>query len=382
MNLLAKRQVAEPAGSSRYIKMKKLLFLFAFLPAFLLADGTEIEGDATIDSGSLILKSGAKTGTISLDTTNSELDVSTNVNVSGVIEAVTGDIGNIGLAGETITINTVLPGDGFIFKDPGGVEVAKWLKGTNLFNLWVSTAGSWPASGRMSFSTLPNENADITFNGNNSGFSLRESSVTFDSGSDDPILDWVTDGYLRVANGTFTVSEKLIVGTSTAHNLNVSQSGAAVFAGSKAGFVYTEISTVSNKTETAIAASDTPVQIVTFGANGDSLNATPDHTNDHITIVKPGCYFVAVSATINSGAGAASKFEMTVQKNNGNAEVGALHCNRNLAGGGGVAGVISMSGLAPGLVANDTIEVWIENETNTVNYVIEDITLTLFQVGG
>jgi hypothetical protein len=34
------------------------------------------------------------------------------------------------------------------------------------------------------------------------------------------------------------------------------------------------------------------------------------------------------------------------------------------------------------LAVDDTVEVWIENETNTENYVVEDITLSLFQLGG
>ena len=156
--------------------------------------------------------------------------------------------------------------------------------------------------------------------------------------------------------------------------------GDFIFVGN-GGLCFAEISVVSNSTETAIAVAGTAVQVTIFNTDGPSNNATPDHTNDHITITKAGMYFIAVSATVNSVSGLSSKFEMTVQKNNGAADVGALHCDRNIAGGGGVAGVISMSGLAD-LAAADTIEVWIENESNTANYIVEDITLTVMQLGG
>ena len=90
--------------------------------------------------------------------------------------------------------------------------------------------------------------------------------------------------------------------------------------------------------------------------------------------------FISVSATINSVAGAASRFEISVQKNNG-ASIIIPHADRNVGGGGAESGVISMNGIAD-LALNDTIEVWIENETNTQNYIVEDIGINVIQVGG
>jgi len=147
-----------------------------------------------------------------------------------------------------------------------------------------------------------------------------------------------------------------------------------------AGLAYGEISALDNSTETTISVAGTKVQVTIFDTNGASNNTTPDHTNDHITITKAGHYFVAVSATVNSIAGAASRFEITVQKNNGSGAI-IPHVDRDLAGGGGESGVISMSGIAD-LAVNDTVEVWIENETNTQNYIVEDISLALIQIGG
>jgi hypothetical protein len=108
---------------------------------------------------------------------------------------------------------------------------------------------------------------------------------------------------------------------------------------------------------------------------------TPANATDDVTVDKAGDYLINVSATVNSVVGAASRFEMTVQKNNGTALMGALHADRNISGGGGNSGVISISGIAA-LALTDTIEVWIENETNTQNYIIENITLSLVRLGG
>jgi len=144
------------------------------------------------------------------------------------------------------------------------------------------------------------------------------------------------------------------------------------------GILYGEISVVSNTTGTVIAGAGTPVQVTIFDTNGESRGMTPDHTNDHIVINQDGNYFVAVSATVNSVGGGGSRYEMTV-RNKGTA-IGALHCDRNMAGGGATSGVISMSGHVT-LKGSDMIEVWIENETGGEDYLIEDITLSIIQVG-
>lgn len=148
----------------------------------------------------------------------------------------------------------------------------------------------------------------------------------------------------------------------------------------EAAVAYGEISAIGNTTATTISVAGTPVQVTIFDTDGESNNTTPANGTDDITIDTAGTYLINVSATVNSVAGLGSRFEMTVQKNNGASAVGALHCDRNIAGGGGQSGVISMSGLAA-LSLNDTVEVWIENETNTANYVVENITLSVLRVG-
>ena len=124
------------------------------------------------------------------------------------------------------------------------------------------------------------------------------------------------------------------------------------------------------------------VQIDTFDTNGASNGMTPDHTNDHITASKSdGMYMCTVSMSISSTGGSAYQIGTSVWKNNGATEFANLHSHRNMGGGSGDAGSVSMSGIID-VAFNETIEVWIWNETNTNNIIIEDVTLTLIQIGG
>ena len=162
---------------------------------------------------------------------------------------------------------------------------------------------------------------------------------------------------------------------------NLIVAGDMYFSGSGSGLVFGEINVVGNSTETAIVDQNVYVQITIFDTNGESNNVTPDHTNDHNTIVKAGIYFISCSITLNSVSGSGSTAEIEVKKNNGASRVGSLHVDRTLSGGGTESGAITITGFAD-LAVGDTIEVWIKNETNTQNYIVEDITLSLIQFGG
>jgi hypothetical protein len=50
------------------------------------------------------------------------------------------------------------------------------------------------------------------------------------------------------------------------------------------------------------------VQVTAFDTNGASNLMTPDHTNDHITVIAPGDYLCAVSIGADSQAGSAATF--------------------------------------------------------------------------
>lgn len=157
--------------------------------------------------------------------------------------------------------------------------------------------------------------------------------------------------------------------------------GDVIFVGSGSGLSYAEIYVSDNSTQTAIATQNVWVQVTIFDTDGDSNNCTPDNTNDHITITKAGHYYINVTASTLSGTGAAFDGEFEVKLNNGTVDLEDIHTDRDLTGGGGDHGSISMAGLH-NMAVGDTIEVWVRNKTNTTNVVFEDISLTTFQIGG
>ncbi len=140
-----------------------------------------------------------------------------------------------------------------------------------------------------------------------------------------------------------------------------------------------EISMEDNASATVIAGGGTAVQVTTFDTNGLSdSNTTPDHTQDHILIGVTGTYQIQVAAAVDSVGAGAIIMQLQVQTNNGGAEV-ISHLNRDLAGSGGEMDVMNMSGLAT-LMVNDTVELWIENETSTTNLLVESASLSVLQV--
>ena len=152
--------------------------------------------------------------------------------------------------------------------------------------------------------------------------------------------------------------------------------------GTDGGVSYASMYITGNGADVGIVDIGVAVQVLDFATNGpNNASCTPDHTSDHITVAVAGDYQINVSATVNTNGGAATVLEMTVQKNNGASVLGGLHVDQSMAGGGGESGSVSMCDIVT-LAANDTVEVWIENETSTAEYVVEDISITVVQVGG
>jgi hypothetical protein len=163
---------------------------------------------------------------------------------------------------------------------------------------------------------------------------------------------------------------------------DVNITGDLLFTASGGGLAFGEMYVFENASETVIAVAGTYVQFVYFDTNGLSNNSTPDHTNDHITITKSGIYFISVSSHIESvAAGTADVIALEIRKNNGATRFLNIHAQRKLSGGGGDLGSISMSGLAD-LSVNDTIELWVANETTNKNIIIAESNMTLIQIGG
>ncbi len=187
----------------------------------------------------------------------------------------------------------------------------------------------------------------------------------------------VEDGYMDYGA---TTAHRFGDGT---NKLQISSTGDLTFVGT-AGLVYGEISAynVADTITITTAGIANKVQITSFSTNGVSNNSTPDHTNDHITITIAGHYFCTVSLHIESaGGGGADTFGFGVYKNNGATLFQNCHGHRKLAGGGGDVGAITISGIID-LAVNDTMELWTWNEDSTDDLVVQDVTLSLIQIGG
>ncbi len=170
------------------------------------------------------------------------------------------------------------------------------------------------------------------------------------------------------------------LGGGAADHTEIEADGDVNFVGG-GGLQYAEIKVEHNAVETTITTAGDSVKVTIFDTIGPiNGNMTASHTSDYIVVGVAGDYMILVSATINSISGAGSLAELNVLKNNAGASI-VTHMDRDLIGGGGESGVFSISGIAT-CAADDTISVWITNETNTQNYVVEDISLTLIQIGG
>ena len=122
------------------------------------------------------------------------------------------------------------------------------------------------------------------------------------------------------------------------------------------------------------------VQVTTFNTEAHSDGVTPVLESNHLLVDHAGIYFCVCSLAVSGIGGSAALFGFSVYKNNGETEFENVHAHRNLAAGGGDTGSVTMHGHVS-LVVGDTIEVWIWNEDNTSNVVIDDITLCLHRIG-
>jgi hypothetical protein len=142
---------------------------------------------------------------------------------------------------------------------------------------------------------------------------------------------------------------------------------------------FAEIYTHENATPTVLALQDTDYQVVVFNVNGLSNNMTPDHTNDHITVVRKGKYLCNISFSFNSST--ADNYIFHVSKNDNAAEFENLHAERTT----GIAssfGSASVSGVVD-LAVDDTIEFWVQRTTGggaSKSLIVKNATLTLTQL--
>lgn len=150
------------------------------------------------------------------------------------------------------------------------------------------------------------------------------------------------------------------------------------------GAAYGEISgeDLADTIATVAGGEANKMQVDSFDTDGVSNLTTPDHTNDHIIVATPGDYVVNVAIAYDSVAGLAARFGFGVYVNDGATHHHNLHSHIDVpAGAGGNAGSLGMSAIVT-FAAADTVELWVWNETNGQDIVIDDITLSLHQISG
>ena len=138
---------------------------------------------------------------------------------------------------------------------------------------------------------------------------------------------------------------------------------------------YASISATGNNTATTISATSTPVQVQAFDIdNSVAMNATPDHTQDHIVADVAGNYRASVSISVSGSAGDTIGFG--VYKNNGSVIIGP---DTTITLSGGVDRV-SFDSIPYPLSVGDTSELWGWNETDTDDFTVEDCTLQINKI--
>ena len=134
---------------------------------------------------------------------------------------------------------------------------------------------------------------------------------------------------------------------------------------------------MDNATADTIATA-TSSQVTRFANNGESNNCTPDHTNDHITINRPGKYLVTISLAFKGDASV--EWDFRLYKNNGATAFNNVHTDRKLGAGGDV-GSCSLSGICD-FAVDDTIELWMQHEAGVNKSItVEDCTMSIVQIG-
>ncbi len=151
------------------------------------------------------------------------------------------------------------------------------------------------------------------------------------------------------------------------------------FENSGSGLPYGEICGIGNASTTPTTTINVWAQFLHYDTNCDSNMATPDHTNDHITIVKTGEYLISYNASVNGGNN--KNYEYELKKNNGVTSFTNTRSER-LMGSTGDIGSVSGQGLVS-LTVGDTIELWSRCTTASPTAItIRNSTLRLVQIGG
>lgn len=123
-------------------------------------------------------------------------------------------------------------------------------------------------------------------------------------------------------------------------------------------------------------------QLLGFASNGVSNgDATPDHTNDHITVTTSGVHLLLWQWSGYSTTAAEHTWGMYLRLNNGGTDLVPL--TRFRTAGSSAYDVVSGYKLAS-LTANDTVELWVRRFSagTDINFTSNYLSLSALKIGG
>ena len=169
-------------------------------------------------------------------------------------------------------------------------------------------------------------------------------------------------------------------------NDNISGIGDVDFA-ANGGFCFGEIYVEGIDVGIALAAESTYYQVAAWspgspdGVNGESNNTTPDVSNDHITILTAGKYFVHWFVSCYSTQKNEYEFEIFI--NNGDTGFPNTGAYRTTSVASAV-GLLSGGGICE-FAAGDTVELWVERKDGagvSKTITIRAATVSVMKIGG
>lgn len=266
-----------------------------------------------------------------------------------------------------------------------------WDSTNNDYMMFKTNVGNALYSGNLVFAdraNLPSEDYPIV---SHPTFRIQSSSGTF--------ADYIqfyhdgTDG--RIESGsdtinfgddTLTTTGGVVAGASifgdggTTNYVSASATGDVVFHGS-GGLIFAEIYAHAVAADITSVAQNDWDQITAFDTDGENNGATPDHTNDHITIVTAGKYLASFH-WCGHGPAAAHDWAFHLAKNNGTTVFNSLQAHVTSPTTQKDTS-ISCTGILD-LAADDTIELWVKRTSAGNNIVLttDNCGITLTQIGG
>lgn len=158
--------------------------------------------------------------------------------------------------------------------------------------------------------------------------------------------------------------------------------GDLLFKGIGSGLCFGQISVVDNTTPTVISGTGeaNKVRFMNFDTNGPENGVVANADDNQLEILEDGYYIIVVMNHADKQAGTAATFGFRAYKNGGQQTCEGVHAHQRFTGGAGDVQAIPLGGLAL-LDKGDKIELWLWNNTNTNNIIIEDSTFFAVCIG-